>query len=192
MTQFSLAPAFVKLRITYSTLREHVMTIPVRPSGVPVVGELPNVLLADDSIELFTVAIDDFVDALKPLFGDATSFGLAEFWYQPTAEDDPVWIYTYDTSETGTNASPSVALLMATCTFRTKGGHVAKIVLMEPQGTANYKDVTPWSGAYATMAAFMMGDDCLMVGRDGTRLMTTINVTTKYSDALRKRYFLSD
>jgi hypothetical protein len=191
MTQFSLAPAFVKLQYNYNSLRTHVMTIPVRPSGVPVVGQLPNVLLADDSIETFTVAIDDYVDGLKPLFGSTTTFGIASFWYQPTADDDPIWIYDYDTSETGTSASANEPLLQSTFTFRTQGGHMMKVVLLECPGTPNFKDTTPWAGAYATFATFMKSDACLAVGRDGTRVITTITVTNKYNDALRKKYFLT-
>jgi hypothetical protein len=191
MTQFSLSPAFVKLQYNYNTLREHIMTIPIRPSGVPVVGELPNVLLADDSVELFTVAIDDYVDGLKPLFGSTTSFGIASFWYQPTPDDDPVWIYDYDTSEVGTSASANVALLQTTLTFRTKLGHMFKTVLLECPGTPNFKDTTPWAGTYATFATFMKSDACLAVGRDGSRVVATITVTNKYNDALRKKYFLT-
>lgn len=191
MTQYSLSPAFVKLQYNYNTLREHIMTLAVRPSGSPVVGSQPNVLLADDSVEGFIVAIDDFVDALKPLFGNTTTFGIAEFWSQPTPDDDPIWIYSYDTSETGTSASANVALLQTTMTFRTQAGHMMKTVLLECPGTPNFKDTTPWAGAYATFATFMKSDDNLAVGRDGSRAVATITVTNKTNDALRKKYFLT-
>lgn len=190
MAHSTLYPAFVKLFYVFSGIT-HIMNIPCLPSPSPIIiGEEPSVLPKVGAAKTFTMAINELVTYFKPLFHSGTEFSNAEFWYYPTEESDPVWVYTANVAQSGTNPNANVVMSQYVMTFRTGEGGIYKMYLMEPSTTVamNVRDAYPFNQvSVQALAGWIIGNGGWIVGRDGGYPATGIMLSTKVNDALRKK-----
>lgn len=183
----SLAPGFVKLYYTFSTLT-HVMTIPVTYSGTPEPGEEPFFVMNDGDVTAMVSAVNTLMPLLRANFAATTEFNRAEAWYKPTDTADPVWIYTHSIGLPGTNATANVLTEQAVISFRTSAGGNKFLYLMEAPYAANIVDPFPFTTVpIANLCTYLTGNDGWIVGRDDGKLVVPIRLTTKLNDALRRK-----
>lgn len=192
MAHNSLAPGFVKLKYTFTGIT-HVQTIPVQPSGTPTVGVEPNVVPASGGPIALSQFMTDYMAVFRPIFGNQTAVDVAEFWYQPTASADPIWIYDHPIALAGSSATQSVALQQLVVTFRTALGGIFRWYGMEPSGAISNNVRVPGASLTGTVLAlsnYLKGGTSCFLARDNAKLVSPIFMSTKTNDALRKRRLL--
>jgi len=124
------------------------------------------------------------------MFGAAVTIVDAEFWYQPTPEDDPYWVYTYPVGEVGSSASASVPERQSVISYRTGEGGIAFHYLMEIRGDvpgSQRQNFPTGNTPVNDLNSFLVGTNSFQVGRDGGFFITPVWWTTKNNDAIRKR-----
>lgn len=192
MAHNSLAPAFVKLRYTQTGIT-HVQTIPVQPSGTPTVGTEPNLVPASGGPIALSQFATDYMAVFRPLFPTTTAIEGMEFWYKPTPEADPIWIYDHPINLAGSSAQAVVLMSQLVVTFRTALGGILKCYLMEVMNTIPMNNRTPGAsltGVVLAYSNYVKGSTTCFLGRDNAKPMVPIFQSTKTNDALRKRRLL--
>ena len=192
MAHNSLAPGFIKLKYTFSGIT-HVQTIPVNPSGSPVVGSEPNLTPKTGSAISMSQFITDYMVVFRPMFGSGTAIDVAEFWKQSAPEDDPIWIYDHPINLAGSSGTASANYLQSVITFRTALGGLFKWYGMEVSGSiaVNTRTAGPaFAGSILALSNYLKGSTSCFLARDNATLMSPIFHSTKYNDALRKRRLL--
>jgi hypothetical protein len=189
MTEYSLAPGFVRLRYTGSSI-EHIQTLPVNVNGLPTISEDPTFNLKGLGTKLMSEAVDEYVDVLKGMFSNTVTINDAEFWYQPEPEDDPYWIFTHPVGVTGTAATASVPERQSVISYRSGLGHNAFHYEMEVTGDipGSQRQNFPTTKTYVNaLNTYLVGSTSFITARDGGFLIVPIWWTTKNNDALRKK-----
>jgi hypothetical protein len=189
MTHGSLSPGFVKIRYTGVTYT-HIQTIPVEPSGSPVIGTEPNFLTKAGTPLAMSTCINAYVALAKTLVSAAITFVDAEYWDQPVPEDDPYWVYTHPIAVVGTHATASVADRQQSISFRTGAGGLAFNYLLEISGAfpADARQNFPTGSAPVNaLKDYLIGNTSWCVGRDGGFYVTPVWYTTKNNDSVRKK-----
>lgn len=192
MAHNPLSPGFVKLRYTQNLLT-HVQTIPVQPSGTPTVGVIPNLVPNSGGPIDLAQFMTDYMAVLRPLFATTTAFESAEFWYQPTPESDPIWIYTHPINLAGTGGATTTSMGQLVMTFRTALGGLFRWYGMEMSTAFPVNTVTPsaaFTGTLLALSNYLKGGTSCFLARDNAKLMVAITATTKTNDALRKKRLL--
>lgn len=187
----SLSPGFVKIRYQYAT-RPHTMTLPVLPDVTPVVGVEPIFKNKGGGTADMDTAIGMLLTVLRPFFFTDMDLQSAEFWSQPTADSDPVWIYNLPIAMAGTGTGATAQIKQGCMTFRTGAGGIYKMFFMEPATSATSVVLTAYpfpAGALTNMANFLTGNTGWIVGRDGAFPAVGITYTTKDNDKLRKKVY---
>lgn len=187
----SLAPGFLVLNYTFNGLT-HRQTLPVVPIN-PEVGSVPNLQAKTGSAVSAQTFITDWVNLLRPVFSTTVTFNGWEVYSKPTPESDPLLLWGDDfiTNNVGTNAGTTRAAAQWCATFRTIGGGLLKIYLMETVYDPNTR-VSVRAGLAAPegpIYTYVLGNSCCIVGRDGTFPAFGRFRTTKTNDALRKKRF---
>lgn len=190
MAQNSIAPGFVKLFYAVAS-RPHVQVLPVDVFGTPTVGIEPEFNLKNGSSDLMSACVDAWIALLQPAYHSTANFSFAEFWYKPTPESDPTWIYTYEIGEVGTAVTAATANGQAVISLRTSVGGLLKVYMMESSFVANLRDPYPFSGGFVAFHNYLIGGTSWITGRDGGFPVVGIAATTKINDALRKKYLLN-
>lgn len=188
MTLHDISPAFCK--INYNTNGHvHVMQLPMLPDTVPTVGVDPQIQTKVGSAQAFSAAMDTFASLLTPILNTGDEISTAEFWYKPTAMDDPLWIFTHSLAAAGDSATAAVFAQQYTLSFRTVAGGVLKLTVMETVVVNNVKNAYPFASTPSdNLGAFCTGDDSPFIGRDGAFPAVPIFLTTKTNNRLRKKY----
>jgi len=183
----SLSPAFIRLYYSNSG-RQHVSVLPTKFFGTPVPGTAPNVLIHSDGSNTFTAFMSVYINALDVFFDTITSFDYADIWSQPTPEDDPVWIYTYNSGAIGTSVTNLEIASQLAMSFRTSLGGVLRIYMMEQAEPVNqavsYADMGVGAKAFADL---VIGGSSAIYGRDGGKPVACLGYKTKTNDVLRRR-----
>lgn len=183
----SLYPGFIKLFYTVSNL-QHTATLPVLPfEGV---GGWWVMIKSTSVGEIWTAAVDDYVNAVKILFTSASSsFLFAELWTYDSPESDPIFRDTYQLDQAGTATGSPVQMSQAVMSLRTEGGGILKAYLMETVLDANLIRNPPNFGhtGLNALETLLTGPSGFVVGRDGTFPIAAIRVRTKTNDALRRK-----
>lgn len=194
----TLWPGFMKLYYT-SNGHQHIQVLPMtQPVGTPSPGILPDFETADalPTTHSFDIIVDEYVDAILPLFNTTTNFSMAEYWWYPTTDSDPIFIYAYEVGVAGISATATFPYSQAVMTLRTKLGGLLKLYFMEVAvSSVNVRDPFPFAGViypaiYTHLTTPGASGRCI-VGRDGGYVVSGINVNTKTNDALRKKYLLN-
>lgn len=185
MTQFSLAPGFLKVRYDDSH-RPHYQTLCVLPSGAVVVGDEPRFERRTGSPELMSTLVELYAVALQADLATTSTIVEATFWSKPLEGDDPIWVFTHPLNLAGTGTGADTFTRQINRSFRTQNGHIMRNVV-EGIRSAIPNDVsTPLTGADA-IGAFLMGANAFIVGRDNGLAAAMLNYSTKTNDALRKK-----
>ena len=166
------------------------MTIPVVPSGSVTVEVEPTFATKGGGTVAGTAGVTAFVTAIKTAFSNATSFVQYDFWSQPSPDDDPIFIYNAALGIVGTNGTANTSLSQAVYTYRTVGGGLYRLYLLESVGTLNTVTVPPYGSFSATIDTYVRGGTSFIVGRDGSYLSSPVRRLFKTNDALRKKFLL--
>lgn len=192
MAQNSLFPGFVKLFYAAGT-KKHVMVVPVKPyfsagSTWWVEGKSTP---TNDSF--WQTATNSFLASLQGLFHVSVDFTSAELWTIASVGADPVFQDSFEPTFTGSNAGGVQANGQAVLTFRTEGGGLYRLYLMEHSITINSVFVPPaYTGAtaFATAAAAVTSATSMVKGRNGGHPLTSLRAVTKTNDTLRQKFVL--
>lgn len=189
MAEHDISPGFVKIRYG-KTGQKHTATIPCKPVGIPTAGVDPNLTTYSGSV-LFSTAMDAWANMIAAAFPPTHSFDSASFWYKPTDDDDPVWIWEHTfTGIIGTGAATDHPAAEGIMTFRTALGGLMKLYFLgivlavdsvqsPSAGLSNpYDDIFP----------FAVGTSSWIYGRDDAKLIGLITLKTKTNDVLRRKY----
>lgn len=185
----SISPGFAKIKYTGATLT-HYQILPLQPNGTPVVGVNGQLILKDASLSTFSAAIDAYIAVLKAEVPATVTFVSAEYWSKPTADDDPIWIYTHPLAVVGTNATGTDELKQRVISYRTGlGGGGFNYLLQIPTAVGvNARQNFPSGNALANATlAYIIGNSSFIIGRDGGRPIVGNWYTTKYNDNARKK-----
>lgn len=189
MATNDLSPAFIKLRYAVSS-RVHYATYQVEPEGVPVPGVEPQVRRKDGTPTLMSTAVVAWVNVIKASFFTSSDFQSAEMWYKATPTGDPIFIYSISLGTVGSSVTATRVSGQYTQTFRTVGGSVMRIMLMEPAAAlTDAVDSFPYSaGTNKNISDFILGATNWIKGRDDTWPVTGMRTILKTNDALRKKF----
>lgn len=190
MAGLSLYPGFVKLRYTGNG-HVHYQTIPARPF-LAVGGEwyLEKKDVAGGSE--WSALVDAYVALYKPFLNTADEVQVAHLWAYPDEDSDPVFIEEHNIALAGTSATASVPYGQLVFTMRTTAGGLMRSYVMEGYYPANQKGYPPFpAGVPKNFTDYLKASGSWVVGRDGAFLSSIVSFTSKYNDALRKKFLLA-
>lgn len=184
----SLSEGFARMTYVGDTGVHHLM-LPVNYDGTPTAGVEPSLTTKGATSVAAEVGFGEFLDAIEEIHNDSTLYGLVEFYSVNPTTEERTFIYAYNAARTGVTASPTVDLSMLTSTFKTIGGGLLKIVLLDTVLPVNTKFRPPYvgGGSLEQLANYIVSADSIAIGRDDTYAFSPISTSTKTSDALRKR-----
>jgi hypothetical protein len=190
MTRYSTVPGVIKLHYQNGAF-PHTQNLCVIPADPPVVGEEPVFRQADGGSILMSDALDLYMAAIRPIYAPETTFVGAEFWSQPTVDDDPIWVFEVPLGLLGTGTGDPALALEEVMSFRTVNGHLAKFYFMDPVDAIANNVRVPLnsfsSGANATLRNFLLDGSSIFFGRDNGRLVAPLFYNTKTNDTLRRK-----
>lgn len=185
------APGFVLLHYR-SNGHDHKMKLHVKATPTSIaVGSEPDFQRRNLSTDTMGNCIVDLTALLQPFFSPESTLKFAEYWDKPTEADDPVYIFTFEIDNTGTNADTTPTdWSQYAFTFRTIGGGVRKIFLMETPYVPNLKTSAPYptGSIEKALADYITGDTNWITGKDNTYPVASLHALVKTNDVLRKRY----
>lgn len=186
----SLAPGYAK--ITYSgSLFPHHMIVPLNFDTPITPGTEPDIIKKGSSTGAFSSVMDEFITTISPLWGSSTHFGLVEAHAvdADTGEDTFIWGYNQGTVGTGSGANTELA--QQVLSFKSIGGTIYKLYLMEALTNENTKVFPPYGGVPEDVSDYLVGASSPVYARRNFYLFAPISMTTKTNDALRKQHGLS-
>lgn len=184
MTRYTLDPGFIKLRYD-DPHRTHFQTLCVLPFGAVVVGTEPRFLLRDGSDVVMHTLTELYAAAMQPNLASTSTIVEATFWSKPTADADPIWIYTDALNLAGNGSGTETYTRQINRSFRTSNGHIMRNVIEACVSGLPNDTSTPLNPA-ESMSAFLLGANGFIVGRDNGYPAAALNYSTKTNDALRK------
>lgn len=171
---------------------EHTMTFDVAISNAPTPGTDWGAIetdTPDTSNPLLEEVVDAFVTDLLAFYPAATEFIRAELWFAAEATENFTFISVGTLGAVGTNPTASTAAGQITMTFRSLGGGIMRLQLMEPSGVTNTVDSWPWAGGANTLGQRIISTAQPFRARDNTRPITGNKLSQTQNEALyRKRY----
>ncbi len=193
MTRNALGPYQIRIKYAYAG-RAHTMTFEVNGGGVMNVNEF---MLGGSTSPAFQTniqtAMDNFQGALRGCFSAATSFNGWELWNAIDGASPVFRLSGNFENPAGSNAQTNVPYGMAVFTFRTGLFGRFRLQLMESVLLLNevhgYGDFTG-GDPRKNLVDYVLGNYGVCKGRDGSHPTNFIRVSTKTSDALRRRYIM--
>lgn len=185
----SLSEGFV--RLTYSNpYGVHHAMFPVNYDGTPTPGTEPTVTLKDATTEGLVTAFAAFMVLYKVMFDSDVLFGLAEAYAVDAETEERTFLYGWNVGIAGTSAGSITRDNMVTLTFKTVGGGVLKVVMMETNLTTGLTYRPPFAvdSPWEDLASFIVSGESFLIGRDNTYPFAPISLKSKESDALRARH----
>lgn len=186
----SLSPAFIKLYyVAFGA--EHVQVLPTKFSGAVVPGATPSVELHNGTSLDGADAVDAYSVVFAAWIRTTDSILRADFWSQPTPQDDPIFVSSAPLGIPGlVSATVQNQSVQSSITFRSAfGGLYRNIVVDQTLIPVNVRDDAPFSNASVqNYVNFLMNPaQSFVYARDGGKLISPIRLLTKTNDILRKR-----
>jgi hypothetical protein len=185
VTQFSLAPGFLKVRYD-DAHRPHFQTLSVIPNGAVVVGDEPRFERRTGAAETMETLVELYAVVLAANLAAATTIVEATFWSKPTEDDDPIWIFTHPLNVAGTAGGTETFTRQVNRSFRTQNGHIMRNVIEGVTSLFGNDVSTPIPPGDA-ISDFLMGANGFITGRDNGLPAARLNYSVKTNDALRKK-----
>lgn len=174
---------------------EHRGTFDVIPVSAPFIGQDAmdiDVNTKASAPASLVTATDTMFDLLWALMGTGTGQPRFELWeYGNEPSTDKTFITAWEgTGLYETNASPAVAAWQATHTFRTMGGGVARIQLMEGVNGSNSRLTGGLiTGDTLIFMNHLISSGSIVTGRDNHWLISKLSASYGQNEALwRKRF----
>lgn len=178
------SPAFILLQYQRGTFI-HKMKLHCIPDAVYDPGENPDLIERNSATIAWTDAVDALLTVIRPMYNTAVDFTLAEFWQQPNPTDDPLFIAAYSPGVSGSSATATVVASQSVFTFRTFGGGIKRLYLMETVNGLNQFISAPFSaGTVKTVSDAIVASNNWIVGKDNTYPFVPLRFLTKTNDAL--------
>lgn len=189
-------PGEYQVEITYIVgILEHKMSLNCDVSGgfvVPGTDPVNIDLLTKggNSVQL-AIAVPAFVNLLKKLWSSDCSFVDYTFWRYDVGTYDRNFIATGSLGIDGDDPGSNTVAHQQTLTFRTVGGGIMKLVLLESIFSTNLKQSLPASTSPDTVAVrdFILSDGNWVIARDNTYPVAALRLLGGQNEKLfRKRY----
>lgn len=189
-----------ELRTFYSTTptseeqMTHRLTFDVRITSAPTPGTDFAAIICrskgGDEPLLGTWYLEDFLPLLLACYPATADFFLVELWEYPPDGYDATFISSLELTESGTNGTGSTVAQQTTFTFRSIGGGIARIQLMESSFAGQVRQTPPFATAPANnLTQFLNGNDSVMVARDDSFLNARLRQSDGQNEKLwRKRF----
>lgn len=194
MTNDGLANGYFK--VTYLTeFAAHVQTIPVKLVGTLIPGQpFGEVELKSGDTDGIAPVVDDYTDRLAAMLPPQATVAQTEVWSKPTADANPLYLYTYEVAKIGTLNLPGVRASQFTVTFRSNLGGVGRFVLLDAGLPLNRKYPITFAGLpqpFIDFAGWLVSGPSFFRARDNGYPIALLNALTKTNDKLRKKYGLT-
>jgi hypothetical protein len=167
------------------------MRLGVMPNVEPTVGmDFADIVIVnnEESLKDLDIFVDDIVNVMKPLYGASDDISRAELWKNDEDSDSASYVSTFDISVAGTGAA---GILSQQCifTYRSNGGHIAKIYLMEQNVAGSSQARPPFpSGTLKVFAEWFDGAGSFVITRDDTFMRFALGISLGQNEAIwRKR-----
>nr|CRY96454.1 hypothetical protein [uncultured prokaryote] len=188
-------PGPYELRIFYDTqltFGAHVMKLNLDLDSDPEIGaEFEDI--STENHDASTTPLNSLTEALltvlAPLFQSTTDFPLVELWSYAAGTFDATFRAAYDPVVSNGSAGTAIPAGQAIITFRTAGGGIAKLSLMESNLTAGPDQSFPTASTpINNLASFMTVASRPWLGRDNTRFLVPKAYFPGQNEALWKKY----
>jgi hypothetical protein len=138
-----------------------------------------------------STVVEDFLTDLVPLYTSAVTFALVELWEYVAGTFDANFISAYEpTADVGTGTGTLQTAGQAILTFRTAGGGIVKLSLMESLIVPGLSSAFPSAVVAAnTLATEFLTFARPWLGRDNTRPLVAKGFFPGTNEALWKKYF---
>lgn len=190
MTVHDLGPFFVEI-FSHSADAPHVQTLPLE-GWTPGTGAGDLSTVGGSSVPALT-AIQDYCDLLAPFFPSTNLWDYFFIYSKPTPTSDAVPVAGGTLTTIGSNGTPGWSrATQATFTFKTSGGNLFKVVLLDCATGNNFAPINfaTLTGDALTFVNYMLSADSVFVGRDGNDAQFFLKIAYKLNDELRKQYHL--
>lgn len=187
----SLAPGYV--RCTYDgVVFPHHMVIPVKFSGTPTPGTMPDLILKDASTDSADSAIAALFALIIPFYNSGVNFGLAEAHTVDDTTGEDQFIFAWNQGLVGLSMAPSIAMSQFIFSFKTAVGSAYKLYLMESIIAPNLRDLPPYSETNRdNLSDFVVGSSSPCYGRGNSYPLVPVSAISKTNDKLRKQQGLA-
>ena len=156
--------------------------------GAPTPGTTPDVLNKGSGNIDWRTEWALLVAQLRKIANTATDFATAELWYKPTENSNPVWIDQYAVAQTGASATAVVVASQTVLSFGTTLGGKVMIYEMETVTPVNSTATFPFAAsAQKDIADYIVSDDNILCGFDGSFPVVARRWQTKTNDVLRRK-----
>jgi len=137
-----------------------------------------------------TIEADAFIaDLVKAYNSSDMTMLRAELWKYAPNSYDATWISSVTKTDPGTNANPTVPAGQLIYTFRTVGGNIMKVVLMETGFGSGASIQPPWTGSHADIQGEVSDDLGIWYARDGTRALLPLGIHPGINERLFKKLY---
>lgn len=190
MTAYALDPAFVQIQY-HSAYAPHVMTLPT------------TAWTPDANYGLFetwgggTKAADDMIEELIllmcPFFPSTVEFDYWTIYTMASPTSPAIPRVGAASGEPGTAVAPgSTKATQATWSFKTEGGNLSKVVMLDLNTNNSFEKVTPGelAGASAAFVAKWTADTEGWSGRDNTQPSFFLQIAYTINEKLRREYHM--
>jgi hypothetical protein len=171
----------------------HKMLLNTQVSGSPDPGDnaaLVDLVLRNASTIPLPDAVDDWIALLVPLFSTTSTFVEAVLWRYEPESFDRTFITSYAIGEDGTNAGAFAPAKYRKFSFRTQGGGILYVTLLESIVDGNLQETYPFaSGASNAIANYVVAATSWIYARDNTYPISPLRLSDGQNEVLfRKRY----
>ncbi len=185
MSEHPIAPGWVDILVNDGK-RNHHNKLPVSPAGTVTIGTEPSFQTKGGSSVPMSDLVAAWATLIKPFYAAAVTIVEADFWSQPSAESDPVWVYAVPIGVIGTATGATTYTRQYMETFRTMSGNLLKLVFL-PCAASIPVDVAGGLTVTDPIAAFVVSNDDWIIGRDNAFPAAPLSYSVKTNDALRRK-----
>lgn len=130
-----------------------------------------------------------FMELLVDCYPGAAEFPYAELWKIPEGTFDATFISAYEIGLVGTSVTASTSCQQTTFTFRSIGGGVARLQLMESSFTGNTRQTPPFSTVANALSTFFASAASCALARDNSYVFARIAQNDGQNETLFKKRF---
>jgi|ERR1041384_612969 hypothetical protein len=191
MAPNSPGPFFVQINYQ-SEFAPHSMEIPTLNASEAVLDPTSwNFLFPGGDTVDVSDAVADFVDLIKTQFPASVSFTNFVLFSKPDPDLPATPVFSGELAAVGTNGTPGwYKAAQLTMTFRTNEFGIWKLVLLDVGTSNNWDKVTVLTSgeAFDTIRDFVTSNDSWIIGRDGGRPQTFLQIAKTLNEKLRRSY----
>lgn len=189
MARHSLFPNSITINYT-SNGHAHKQVLPI--AAITPAGDSWELTQRDDGLIEWTAAVDAWGLLLADFLPLSASVDSADLFDYEATDAPASFLASHSIALTGTSAFEAVANAQAVMPFKSTGGNSLRLTVMEGIYDPDVRQTFAAStlAEFCAIAEFLLSDDDWIITRGGTFPTSSLGITTKENDKLRKRYFL--